>query len=145
MTIPLSEGAPPLGARLREARELRGLSQREAAEIVGVTQVTWSRWETGRSGVQRRCRRDVAAFLEVGNHDFADLVDERSVRPTIVPIRGVADDVARQPRSSNQPQQPTIEQRETLAAILCCMGSGRKLESYEVEWFRELVRIVGLR
>ena len=32
-------------ARIKTAREAAGLSAREAADLVGVTTVTWQRWE----------------------------------------------------------------------------------------------------
>lgn len=38
-------GADPCPAAIRSAREAAGLSARQAAELVGVTTVTWQRWE----------------------------------------------------------------------------------------------------
>lgn len=38
-----------LGARLRELRQARGLSQPELASILGINSTTISRWETNRS------------------------------------------------------------------------------------------------
>lgn len=36
---------------MREGREAVGLTQTEAADRMGVTQVEWSRWETGARGL----------------------------------------------------------------------------------------------
>jgi transcriptional regulator with XRE-family HTH domain len=43
--IVLAMGAP---LKLREWRASRSLSQTEAARLLGVTQSSWSAWETGR-------------------------------------------------------------------------------------------------
>jgi len=32
---------------IRSAREQAGLTQTEAAALIGVTRITWTRWETG--------------------------------------------------------------------------------------------------
>ena len=42
-------------ATIKAAREAAGLSAREAAHLVGVTTVTWQRWE-GNPAVQRKFR-----------------------------------------------------------------------------------------
>lgn len=38
-----------VGARLRELRKARGMSQEDAAHAVGVAVKTWSNWERGRT------------------------------------------------------------------------------------------------
>ena len=54
------------GELLRRARVERALTQRQAADIVGVTPVTVSRWESNQSGVvQRQHRLAVARFLDI--------------------------------------------------------------------------------
>lgn len=48
MTSSAATRATLIAARLREHRRCSGLSQQEAAARVGVTQGTWSRWESGK-------------------------------------------------------------------------------------------------
>lgn len=59
----------PLGRRLREVREARGLSMREAAERIGVQHTTWSRWEGGQTMPTRDSLRLIA---ERFNEDLTD-------------------------------------------------------------------------
>jgi transcriptional regulator with XRE-family HTH domain len=40
--------ANPWAKKLRQAREARGLTQTQAAALLGVTQRSWAMWEAGR-------------------------------------------------------------------------------------------------
>lgn len=53
------------GEKIRARREALHLSQLELAEMVGVHQVTVSRWELGQCAPSRRRRLLVAAALQV--------------------------------------------------------------------------------
>lgn len=46
-TSPLSTLLPEIGGRLRAARELRGLTQEEAAHAAGIDYKRWQRLERG--------------------------------------------------------------------------------------------------
>ena len=46
--------ANDMGKKLRELRDARGLTQREVANAVGVTEATVSRWESGHINNMRR-------------------------------------------------------------------------------------------
>ncbi|MEO3810827.1 helix-turn-helix transcriptional regulator [Sphaerisporangium sp. B11E5] len=46
---------------LTRERKRRGMSQEDAAEVVGVSSTTWARWERGEQGVRARHRRLIAA------------------------------------------------------------------------------------
>lgn len=55
----------PLGRRLREAREAKGLSMREVAERLGVSHTTVSRWEDGLVTPTRENLRLIAERLGI--------------------------------------------------------------------------------
>lgn len=128
---------------LRSARRRYGMSQSDAAAALDVTQVTFSRWETGHTIVQRRLRPAVAQFIQMSIDELesmlSDVTESSSsvipIRPE-VPIGGSAASPRRAPL--------TLEQHETLAAIRSNMSDARRLEPYEIEWFREMLRVVGL-
>lgn len=70
-----------LGARLRQARESKGLTQAEAAEALGVGQSTLSDWETGESRPRDETIRHVLEVLGVPRDEWrevlaADLLDD---------------------------------------------------------------------
>lgn len=70
----------PLGRKLREIREVRGLSMREAAERVGVqTHTTWSRWEGGQTTPSRDSMLRIA---EKFDEDMTDYIQAFFNRPT---------------------------------------------------------------
>jgi transcriptional regulator with XRE-family HTH domain len=55
-----------IGARIRAAREARGLTQSALAARIGVTRSAVAQWETGRSGQVGGNLALVAAALDVG-------------------------------------------------------------------------------
>ncbi len=64
------QGAPesattPVGARIRAARQARGLTQSALAEAVGVTRSAVAQWETDRAGQVRGNLTRIAAALGV--------------------------------------------------------------------------------
>lgn len=55
-----------MGRKIRELREKRGLTQREVANAVGVTEATVSRWESGHINNMRRDKiQSLAKILQV--------------------------------------------------------------------------------
>jgi transcriptional regulator with XRE-family HTH domain len=58
--------------RLRELRELQGLSQEDAARKVGITQRQWQRWESGESMPYPRSLDMVASAFEISVAEFFD-------------------------------------------------------------------------
>jgi transcriptional regulator with XRE-family HTH domain len=56
------------GSALRELRERALLSQRELAEIAGLTQSTLSRLERGKQSARGKTVRDLARALDVEPH-----------------------------------------------------------------------------
>ncbi len=63
-------------ARIRAFRALLGLSQKEAAERVGLNQPTWSRIESGKRGVTPEEQEQIAAALAVEIETIGDRVRE---------------------------------------------------------------------
>lgn len=61
--------------RLAEARTRRGWSQEDAAERIGVSATTWSRWERGRQDVRPAYRARIAAECGVGLAQVASWLD----------------------------------------------------------------------
>lgn len=58
--------ANDMGKKLRELRDARGLTQREVANAVGVTEATVSRWESGHINNMRRDKiESLAKVLQV--------------------------------------------------------------------------------
>ena len=58
--------ANDMGKKLRELRDNRGLTQREVANAVGVTEATVSRWESGHINNMRRDKIEkLAKVLQV--------------------------------------------------------------------------------
>jgi transcriptional regulator with XRE-family HTH domain len=60
---------------IREARLARGLSQRDLADLLVVTHVAVSEWETGRRPVPRRRLPALAAHLVVDSTYLRELWD----------------------------------------------------------------------
>jgi transcriptional regulator with XRE-family HTH domain len=56
----------PMGARIRDARKARGLTQEQLAAAVGVTRSAVAQWETDRSGQVSGNLSRIAAALGVG-------------------------------------------------------------------------------
>lgn len=68
-----SEDLPPLARRLWEERAGRGVTQVEAAGLLGVPQATYAGWETGRTTPGRAHHEVVAAFLGITGRDVMTL------------------------------------------------------------------------
>ncbi|WP_030926589.1 helix-turn-helix domain-containing protein, partial [Streptosporangium amethystogenes] len=60
---------------LARARRQRGLSQKAAAERVGVASTTWSRWEQGVQGVRAGSRWRLAELFEVSPVEVERWID----------------------------------------------------------------------
>jgi transcriptional regulator with XRE-family HTH domain len=58
--------------RLRELRELQGLSQEDAARKVGITHRQWQRWESGQSMPYPRSLDAVASAFGISIAEFFD-------------------------------------------------------------------------
>jgi transcriptional regulator with XRE-family HTH domain len=58
--------AEGLAEKIKERRRELHLSQREAAELVGVSERTWQNWESGDSFPWPRHRRALDAFFSEG-------------------------------------------------------------------------------
>jgi len=121
MHIPgMQTGRPPLsppaqfGARLRELREEANLSQREVAEVLGISQPSYAKWE----------RREVAVtasqlqlLAETFGCEAADFFtdDEPSRKPgPLGRAKKVFEEVSRLPRHR---QREILDITERLAAI----------------------------
>lgn len=58
---------PTIADRLRDSREKRGLTTYQAAELAGVSQSSWSDWETGKSVPRGSNRMRAAIALGVSS------------------------------------------------------------------------------
>jgi DNA-binding XRE family transcriptional regulator len=61
--------------KLREWRTTRGLSQTRAAQLVGVTQTTWSAWERGRKRPELEAVIALERDADDPVHDQTELID----------------------------------------------------------------------
>lgn len=62
-----------IGAKLKEAREVAGLSLREVASIVGKNHSTIHSYETGRNAINVDVMRDICNVYEV---NYLDILQE---------------------------------------------------------------------
>lgn len=72
---------PTLSERLKATRGLRGLSQDEVAEMLGVTQPTYNRWELGRTGktLTHELMDRLADFLGISREELAVLIIDEQI------------------------------------------------------------------
>jgi transcriptional regulator with XRE-family HTH domain len=56
--------------RISEWRAVRGMSQQQLADVIGVKPQQVSQWETGHRGIAARRLRDVARALDVSMDDI---------------------------------------------------------------------------
>lgn len=77
---PSPEDLPPLGRRLRHERLGRGITQLEAAGILGVAQATYAGWEIGRSNPRGDHVAALSEFLGMARAE----VEELAVTPFVV-------------------------------------------------------------
>ena len=76
---------------LRRWRRLRGIKQSHAAELLGITQATLSRWELGRHPISHAAQRKLARLLAAPLDSSADAGLRRLVESSILPIHLVCD------------------------------------------------------
>lgn len=69
-----------LGENIKKLREIRGLSQKKAAEICGISESTWSKYEKGESQPTASPIRLIAKGLQVSTDEILLEDDERSIR-----------------------------------------------------------------
>ncbi|RYM02776.1 XRE family transcriptional regulator [Sporolactobacillus sp. THM7-7] len=69
---------PTLGVRLRELREAKNLSQKEAASRFGITNFQLSRYETGKANPDPDLIAKFAEFYEVSSDYLLGLSDIRN-------------------------------------------------------------------
>jgi transcriptional regulator with XRE-family HTH domain len=77
------------GAAFRRFRRLRGLKQSHAAELLGVSQATVSRWETGALEPSDDARRAIAALI--ARHGGEDHALKRLVESATWPVHLICD------------------------------------------------------
>ena len=78
--------ANDMGKKLRELRDARGLTQREVANAVGVTEATVSRWESGHINNMRRDKiESLAKVLQVSPLVIMGRDDESPAPPAAQP------------------------------------------------------------
>lgn len=80
--------ATAVGARIQQARQMRGLSQEELAERIGVTQTAISYWEKGRRSPDVEDLVGLAEALEIDVGAF--FTDASARRPTRAVLRAQA-------------------------------------------------------
>lgn len=83
--------APPLGRALRRWRILHAVKQAHAAELLGVTQSTISRWERGLQEMEPAERRKVEPMVSARLDAAADRALARLVETSSRPIHLVCD------------------------------------------------------
>ena len=64
---------PTIGAFLREARTIKGFSQKEIAELVGVSTAQWRRIESDINRPSRETLKKTSAYLGVPFHKLVTL------------------------------------------------------------------------
>lgn len=82
-----------LDDRIRAYRHRHGMTQRELAEQLGVTQQSVARWEQG-SPPSRHMGRTLEVLVDepapvAGPGDMAEIIGIRPPTPTLVPTRGL--------------------------------------------------------
>ena len=82
---------PSLGAALRRWRQLHGVKQAHAAELMGVAQSTISRWEKGLQEMEPAERRRIEALMAARLGTAADHAIARVVGESPRPVHLVCD------------------------------------------------------
>lgn len=70
-----------MGRRIRAVRTMRGRSQREVAEDIGVAQTTYSCYERGRIDIPLTCLVNLAGVLDVSVSWLLGLPEGRDKGP----------------------------------------------------------------
>jgi transcriptional regulator with XRE-family HTH domain len=76
----LSSADMPVGENIKKLRETRGLSQKKAAELCGLSESTWAKYEKGESQPTAGPIRLMAKGLQVSTDEILLEDDERSMR-----------------------------------------------------------------
>jgi transcriptional regulator with XRE-family HTH domain len=79
------------GPALRRWRRLRGVKQSHAAELLGVTQATLSRWERGRHRIPDSARHKLAGLLAAPLDSAGDSALRRLVESSALPVHLICD------------------------------------------------------
>jgi len=121
-------------------RQLRAMSQFQASQKVGVTQVTWSRWENGASRVQRRHWAQLASFLGLEISELHDLVagnspDDPSGQ-VVVPLRSSMIDGLRTTRRQKEELDRQGLRQSFLEGLVGLLQRGERLPN-------DLLRLVA--
>lgn len=69
-----------LGENIKKLREIRGLSQKKAAELCGISESTWAKYEKGETQPTAAPIRLIAKGLQVSTDEILLEDDERSIR-----------------------------------------------------------------
>ncbi|MFV3416385.1 MULTISPECIES: helix-turn-helix domain-containing protein [Pseudomonas] len=69
-----------IGENIRKLRELKGLSQKKAAEMCGIAESTWAKYEKGETMPTASPIRLMAKGLQVSTDEILLEDDERSIR-----------------------------------------------------------------
>jgi len=100
----MAEETTDFGTMMRQARDRLGLTQAELAEKVGVTQVTISNWEKGKSTPEGEQRARVEVVLQLGGSAFGKKIQSARVRAALT---------QRELAKRTGFAQPTVSQWET--------------------------------
>ena len=76
---------------LRRWRRLRGVKQSHAAELLGVTQATLSRWERGRHPIPASAHRKLGELLAAPLDSAGDAALRRLVESSALPVHLICD------------------------------------------------------
>ena len=107
-----------LGTRLREARQARGLSQEQVAEIIGVGRSTISQIENGKRVLTARDLSKITGALGISAEEFLD--SEKEIH---VVLEGAGYVHEEQQMRINVPQKNVRKFKEVLLYILERVGS----------------------
>jgi transcriptional regulator with XRE-family HTH domain len=80
-----------LGSALRRWRLLNRVKQAHLAEVLGISQATVSRWETGTQAIEPDRQPQVEALLSAAQTSSADEALFRLVRSSAVPVHLIGD------------------------------------------------------
>lgn len=92
-----------IGERLQELRNDKGLTQKELAEAVAVSQYTISSYETNRSEPNHEITVRIAQFFDVSSDYLMGLIDEP------LPLNGRDKDLLRLPRNLTGEEKQDIK------------------------------------
>ncbi len=93
---------PELGERIAQARQLAGLTQKQLAEKLGVTQRVVTYWEREAVGLRADQLASLAEALDVSSDYFLGRKDKRRENGPVGRARKTFEDVAKLPRSKQK-------------------------------------------